>query len=94
MDEHFYTNPKWFVENTDYYDKFPRDIKVFFGEYVAHPLGWMDMNRPEGNNLEGAVAEAAFLTEIEITSGMTLAPYTFAVLRNPVRKRRRIEFVF
>lgn len=62
VDEHYYTSPEWFLTHTDYYDKVPRDINVFFGEYAAHPLGWLPMNRPDGNNLTGALAEAAFLT--------------------------------
>lgn len=62
VDEHYYTSPEWFLTHTDYYDKIPRDINVFFGEYAAHPLGWLPMNRPDGNNLAGALAEAAFLT--------------------------------
>lgn len=62
VDEHFYTTPEWFLEHTDYFDHVPRDIKIFFGEYAAHPFGWMPMNRPEGNNMDAALAEAAFLT--------------------------------
>lgn len=61
VDEHYYTKPDWFVTHTDYFDKVPRNTKIFFGEYAAHPMGWMPMNSPEGNNLEGALAEAAFL---------------------------------
>jgi len=62
VDEHFYTKPEWFLEHTDYFDKASGKTKLFFGEYAAHPFGWMPMNHPEGNNLEGALAEAAFLT--------------------------------
>lgn len=62
VDEHYYAKPEWFMQHVDYYDHVPRDIKIFLGEYAAHPYGWMPMNSPQGNNLEGALAEAAFLT--------------------------------
>ena len=62
VDEHFYTSPEWFLTHCDYFDQVSRKTRIFFGEYAAHPLGWLPMNRPEGNNLEGALAEAAFLT--------------------------------
>lgn len=62
VDEHLYAPPEWFLSHCDYFDRVPREPKIFFGEYAAHPLGWLPMNRPEGNNLGGALAEAAFLT--------------------------------
>jgi len=62
VDEHYYTKPDWFLNHLDYFDEVSRKTKIFFGEYAAHPMGWMAMNSPEGNNLEGALAEAAFLT--------------------------------
>jgi len=62
VDEHYYTKPEWFLSHLDYFDHVTGTTKVFFGEYAAHPMGWMAMNSPEGNNLEGALAEAAFLT--------------------------------
>ncbi len=62
VDEHYYIKPEWFLEHLDYFDNVSDKTKIFFGEYAAHPFGWMPMNHPEGNNLEGALAEAAFLT--------------------------------
>lgn len=62
VDEHYYISPEWFVDHTDYYDKMPRKTKIFFGEYAAHPIAGAPMNCPEGNNLYGALSEAAFLT--------------------------------
>lgn len=63
VDEHYYVKPEWFYEHTDFYDSYPRDIKVFAGEYAAHPEN--GMNRPDANTLAGALSEAAFLTGIE-----------------------------
>lgn len=63
VDEHYYVKPEWFYEHTDFYDKYPRNVKVFSGEYAAHPFS--GMNRPDANTLGGALAEAAFLTGVE-----------------------------
>ena len=47
----------------DFYDEYDRTIKVFSGEYAAHPRDGMNM--PHANTLEGALSEAAFLTGVE-----------------------------
>ena len=63
VDEHYYCSPAWSLTNTDFYDKYPRNVKVFAGEYAAHI-------QEEGagsarNTLGAALAEAAFLTGVE-----------------------------
>ena len=63
VDEHYYVKSEWFYEHTDFYDAYPREVKVFSGEYAAHPVS--GMNRTDANTLGGALAEAAFLTGIE-----------------------------
>ncbi len=63
VDEHYYVKPQWLFEHVDFYDNYDRTIKVFSGEYAAHPVSGMNM--PQANNLEGALAEAAFLTGVE-----------------------------
>ena len=63
VDEHYYVKPEWLYEHVDFYDEYSRDVKVFSGEYAAHPFS--GMNRPDANNLGGALAEAAFLTGVE-----------------------------
>ncbi len=63
VDEHYYVKPEWFYEHVDFYDDYSRDVKVFAGEYAAHPD--CGMNNPGANTLAGALAEAAFLTGIE-----------------------------
>ncbi|MCQ2506195.1 MAG: alpha-L-arabinofuranosidase [Lachnospiraceae bacterium] len=65
VDEHYYVPPKWLFEHNDFYDNYDRNIKVFAGEYAAHPAGSMSFNNPKLNTLEGALAEAAFLTGVE-----------------------------
>lgn len=63
VDEHYYVKPCWLYDHTDFYDGYSRKVKVFSGEYAAHPAS--GFNRPEANTLEGALAEAAFLTGVE-----------------------------
>ncbi len=63
VDEHYYVKPEWFYDHVDFYDEYPRDVKVFAGEYAAHPVS--GLNHPGANMLSGALAEAAFLTGIE-----------------------------
>ncbi|MBR2315053.1 MAG: hypothetical protein IKA56_00265 [Clostridia bacterium] len=67
-DQHYYNEPEWFLQNTDYYDEknYKRDpaemtdtiygggINVFLGEYAAR-----------SNNLNAALAEAAYMTGLE-----------------------------
>lgn len=63
VDEHYYVPPKWCFDNTGFYDNYPRNVKVFAGEYAAHPQGIEDITLR--NNMEAALAEAALLTGIE-----------------------------
>jgi len=62
FDEHMYCPPQWFFNNADRYDDYARgDMKIFVGEYAAHGPG-------RRNNLEAALAEAAFMTGLERNS--------------------------
>lgn len=59
VDEHYYVDPGWMVNNQNYYDNYDRNkSKVYLGEYAAHLPG-----RP--NNVETALAEALYLTAVE-----------------------------
>lgn len=67
-DHHYYNDPQWFYENTDYYDEdnysrtvdtmtdtiYGGAIKVFLGEYAS----W-------SNTLNSALSEAAYMTGLE-----------------------------
>ncbi|MFQ9933420.1 MAG: alpha-L-arabinofuranosidase C-terminal domain-containing protein [Lachnospiraceae bacterium] len=64
VDEHYYQRPEWMLENSGFYDKYPRDIKVFAGEYAAHVVPGA-FNNPSSNTLYAALAEAAFMTGLE-----------------------------
>lgn len=77
FDEHMYCPPQWFFNNADRYDDYPRgDMKIFTGEYAAHGV-----NRR--NNLEAALAEAAFMTGLERNSDLVFMT-AYAPLFNKV----------
>jgi len=55
VDEHYYTDPKWFISNQYRYDTYPRSAcQVYLGEYAS----W-------GNKMRNAIAEAAYMTSLE-----------------------------
>lgn len=64
IDEHYYRNPKWFLENASRYDDYDRKgPKIFAGEYAAQSVNTAS---PENkNNWLCAMAEAAFMTGLE-----------------------------
>lgn len=63
VDEHFYKEPEWFLNQIDRYNTYDRTLpKVFIGEYAAHTSGIVKLRR---NNWHSALAEAAFLTGVE-----------------------------
>lgn len=60
VDEHYYENPEWFLENTRRYDTYDRTLPpVFVGEYAAR-----------SNTLGAALAEAAYMTGLERNGDM------------------------
>jgi len=59
VDEHYYQNTGWFINNQDYYDRYDRTkSKVYLGEYAAFLPG-----RP--SNIETALSEALYMTTLE-----------------------------
>lgn len=64
VDEHYYRNPEWFLENAGRYDNYDRNgPKVFAGEYAAQSVA---IASPDNrNNWNCALAEAAFMTGLE-----------------------------
>lgn len=78
-DQHYYNDPEWFLEHTDYYDEtnykrnademtdtiYGGGINVFLGEYAAR-----------SNTLKAALAEAAYMTGLERNGDIvTMAAY-------------------
>ncbi|HEV2478039.1 MAG TPA: alpha-L-arabinofuranosidase C-terminal domain-containing protein [Puia sp.] len=64
LDEHYYRNPEWFLQNVGRYDHYDRNgPKIFAGEYAAQSDHTVSpANR---NNWQCAMAEAAFMTGLE-----------------------------
>lgn len=63
VDEHFYKEPEWFLNNINRYDNYDRSLpKVFVGEYAAHTSPDVKERK---NNWFSALSEAAFLTGVE-----------------------------
>jgi len=62
IDEHYYSNPEFFINRANMYDKYNRNgPKVYVGEYaVTQDCGQ--------GNLRGAIGEAAFMTGMERNS--------------------------
>ncbi|HET7897805.1 MAG TPA: alpha-L-arabinofuranosidase C-terminal domain-containing protein [Flavisolibacter sp.] len=55
VDEHYYTDPSWFIGNQYRYDGYDRSASsVYLGEYAS----W-------GNKMRNAIAEAVYLTALE-----------------------------
>jgi len=64
IDEHCYAKPEWFFNNTHRFDTYDRTgPKVFMGEYAAQSDYTVSVKNK--NNLECALAEAAYLTGLE-----------------------------
>ena len=66
VDEHYYNNPEFFMQQAAHYDGYKRDgAKIFVGEYaVTQGCGQ--------GNLRGAIGEAAFMTGMERNSDMVV----------------------
>jgi hypothetical protein len=66
VDEHYYSNPEFFMQQADRYDKYDRNgPKIYVGEYAV-TLGCGQ------GNLRGAIGEAAFMTGLERNSDIVV----------------------
>lgn len=75
IDEHCYSRPDWFLDNTARYDQYDRrGPKVFMGEYAAQSVKTVS---PENrNDWECALAEAAYMIGLERNADVvTMASY-------------------
>ena len=64
VDEHYYRNPEWFLQNASRYDKYARSgPRIFAGEYAAQSVAVVSPDNK--NNWRCAIAEAAFMTGLE-----------------------------
>ena len=61
VDEHYYSNERFFERNADRYDRYPRTgPKVFAGEYACHGSDGRKLN-----HFNAALLEASFMTGLE-----------------------------
>ncbi len=64
IDEHYYRNPEWFLQNATRYDQYARTgPRIFAGEYAAQSVAVVSPDNK--NNWRCAIAEAAFMTGLE-----------------------------
>ena len=69
VDEHYYRNPEWFLENSNRYDNYDRKgPKIFAGEYAAQSVATVSPDNK--NNWKCAISEAAFMTGLERNADM------------------------
>ncbi len=81
VDEHYYSNPEFFIENAGKYDSYDRaKFKVFVGEYAV-TQGTGD------GSLRGAVGEAAFMTGMERNSDVVVMASYAPLFVNANHKR-------
>ncbi|KAF8644260.1 hypothetical protein AX16_008615 [Volvariella volvacea WC 439] len=80
IDYHVYSYPAWFTSNAFMFDDYPRNGTLFFiGEYAVtstnttNTLGDIPSGRLAYPTLQGAVAEAAFMTGLERNSDVVFA---------------------
>lgn len=76
-DPHFYNAPNFYYDNTDYFDKIPRDgkHKVYVGEYACN------MGVGTGN-MDGALSEGAFMMGFERNSDLVIMSSYAPLLEN------------
>ncbi len=81
VDEHYYSNPEFFIANAGRYDGYDRSAyKVFVGEYAV------TQGTGEGS-LRGAVGEAAFMTGLERNSDVVVMASYAPLLVNANHRR-------
>ncbi|KAJ7292664.1 glycoside hydrolase [Mycena rebaudengoi] len=80
IDFHMYNTPTWFTTNAFMFDNYPRNgTKWFVGEYAVtstndtNTLGDLPSGRLQYPTLQGAAAEAAFMTGMERNSDVVFA---------------------
>ncbi|KAK7063648.1 glycoside hydrolase [Favolaschia claudopus] len=80
IDFHMYSTPTWFTANAFMFDAYPRNgTQWFVGEYAVtstnetNTLGDLPSGRLANPTLQGAVAEAAFMTGMERNSDVVFA---------------------
>ncbi|KEP50300.1 alpha-L-arabinofuranosidase [Rhizoctonia solani 123E] len=89
IDWHQYNVPQWFIDRAVEYDTYPRNgTQIFVGEYAVTStnssciFGDPSCGRLEFPTLQGAVAEAAYMTGLERNSDVIFATAYAPTLQN------------
>ncbi|QRW09227.1 alpha-L-arabinofuranosidase [Ceratobasidium sp. AG-Ba] len=89
IDQHTYNVPAWFIQHAFDFDNYSRSgAKVFYGEYAVTSTnpdciyGSVSCGRLAYPTLQGAVAEAAFMTGLERNSDVVFASAYAPTLSN------------
>jgi alpha-L-arabinofuranosidase len=87
IDEHYYNNPEFFMQQADRYDTYDRKgPKVFVGEYAVTSGAGL-------GNLRGAIGEAAFMTGLERNSDVVIMASYAPLFCNANHKRWPINLI-
>jgi alpha-L-arabinofuranosidase len=87
VDEHYYSNPEFFIAQAYRYDSYKRTgPKVFIGEYAV-------TSGSGQGNLRGAIGEAAFMTGMERNSDVVLMGSYAPLFVNVNHKRWPINLI-
>jgi alpha-L-arabinofuranosidase len=87
IDEHYYNNPEFFMQQADRYDRYDRHgPKVFVGEYAVTSGAGL-------GNLRGAIGEAAFMTGLERNSDIVIMASYAPLFCNANHKRWPINLI-
>lgn len=88
VDEHYYVQPGWMINNQDFYDNYDRKgPKVYLGEYAAHVPGRL-------NNMETALAEALYLTSVERNADVVAMTSYAPLLAKDGRTQWRPDLIY
>lgn len=87
VDEHYYNNPEFFIQQSGRYDSYDRKgPKVFVGEYAVTSGAGL-------GNLRGAIGEAAFMTGMERNSDVVVMGCYAPLFCNANHKRWPINLI-
>jgi len=87
IDEHYYNNPEFFMQQANRYDAYDRNgPRVFVGEYAVTSGSGL-------GNLRGAIGEAAFMTGMERNSDVVIMAAYAPLFVNVNHKRWPINLI-
>ena len=87
VDEHYYSNPEFFMQQAGKYDKYDRNgPKIYIGEYAVTSGAGL-------GNLRGAIGEAAFMTGMERNSDVVIMGSYAPLFCNANHKRWPINLI-